>query len=156
MRQGWAAVAKATGIRIEGVEALKETLNTELPGQAHNLLRVAIFNVAKRGRDMLKNAAPVRTGRLRMSLKARRNRGDRNTVSSDVIFETGKQAKADGFYWRFLEHGTVKTPAQPFVAPVVAELGAAMPGILTVELGRALEKALARKAKRDARKAAAA
>lgn len=143
-------MAKAAGIRIEGVEALKHTLNVELPGQAHNLLRVAIFSAAKKGRDMLKAAAPVRTGRLRMSVNARRNRGDRNTVSSDVIFETGKQAKADGFYWRFLEHGTVNAPAQPFVAPVVTELGNQLPGILRTELGVALEKALARRAKRAA------
>lgn len=147
-------MAKATGIRIEGIEALRETLNNELPGQAHNLLRVAIFSAAKRGRDMIKDSTPVRTGRLRMSVKARRNKATRDAVSSDVIFETGKQAKADGFYWRFLEHGTVNLPAQPFVAPAVEQLAGELPGILRVELGQALERALKRRARKQAKQGA--
>ena len=32
---------------------------------------------------------------------------------------SGKKAKHDGFYWRFVEHGTLGRDGQPFVQPAL-------------------------------------
>lgn len=95
----------ATGVRIEGLEELQKILKDRLPNEAHNLARAATHALAKEVAGQVKTAARRKTGRMARSIKAKRGRGDRTTIYSDVIFETGKAAKNDGFYWRFIEHG---------------------------------------------------
>lgn len=172
----------AIGVRVEGLDALQEMLRVTLPNEAHNLTREAIFKVAKSVAAEIKQSAPVRTGNLRLSIKAVRLKGNRTTVASDVRFTTGPLVNHDGFYWRFVEHGTAPhstasganrsangrgrgwrkgggkvtpgasggqhTPARPFVQPVITRLEPQIPAILRKEVGIALEKNLARKAKR--------
>lgn len=141
----------AIGVRIEGLLALEDMLKEHLPNEAHNLLRAAIYKTAQGVAEEIKGSTPVRTGNLRLSIKAKRLKGNRTTVASDVVFTSGPLVKHDGFYWRFLENGTVNRPATPFVAPVVTRLEAAIPAILRKEVGTALEKRLARRAKRAAK-----
>ncbi len=138
----------ATGIRIEGLENLRDVLTEQLPNAAHSLLRTGIFGIAQEVRDEIKANTPKRTGQLRKSLKAKRLRGDRKSVASDVIFEHGIDVKNDGWYWRLIEHGTINFGAQPFVNPVVERLRAAFPRILRERVGKALENKLAREAKK--------
>lgn len=88
----------------------------------------------KKGRDLVKTAAtelrndirldaPIDTGTLSRSIyvKVLRDRFGYPTAA-DVRIKTGRKAqkkKKDGFYWRFIEHGTVKMPARPFVKPAI-------------------------------------
>jgi HK97 gp10 family phage protein len=181
----------ATGVRIEGMEALQDILRNQLPKEAHNLARAATFALAKEVRDKVKAKTPRDTGNLAKSVKARRGRGNKTAFYSDVYFETGKAAAHDGFYWHMVEHGTAPhsvrrdanrqitgqnatdrrtasgrareradaasgkqhpgSRAQPFVGPVVENVRATLPARYRELVGTALEKKLAREAKKRAR-----
>ncbi|WP_455852692.1 HK97-gp10 family putative phage morphogenesis protein [Pantoea endophytica] len=91
-------------------------------------------DATRAGADVLKEEvirkAPVRTGKLKKNVvvvtqKAKR-RGEISsgvhirgvnplTGNSDTTMKTGD--KRNAFYWRFVEMGTSKTPAHPFVRP---------------------------------------
>jgi HK97 gp10 family phage protein len=79
--------------------------------------------VATELKNDIKAAAPLDTGTLRRSLyvKVLRDKFGEPTAA-DVRVKTGKKAKAknrDGFYWRFIEYGTVNMNAEPFVQPTI-------------------------------------
>lgn len=67
-------------------------------------------------RDEAKRRVPVKLGRLRKSLGTTRRRSrDRNEVVFSVSPRKG--GKNDGFYGRFIELGTSKMSAKPFLRP---------------------------------------
>lgn len=74
-------------------------------------------------RNDVKAAAPMRTGDLKRSVYVKLLRDKFGEPhAADVRIRTGKKEQAknrDGFYWRFLEHGTVNMDAQPFVHPTI-------------------------------------
>lgn len=164
----------ATGIRIDGLKSLQKMLGDIAPREAHNISRNAIHAIAGDIAKAIREAAPVRTGNLKKSVKVKRGRGGVNHGYSDVIFTEGKNAAHDGYYWRFIEHGTqghaigrgsnISTgtqkgkvvrgvKAQPFVEPVVSRFSATMSERMRKAMGIALEKALVRKARRLAKRA---
>ena len=61
-------------------------------------------------------------------------------------FKTGKKSSAnpggDTFYWRFLEFGTQKMGAKPFMRPAIDESGQAVVDKFVAEYGVALDRAL--------------
>ena len=97
-------MAKTT-MSLHGFEALQRAIK-----QAPELVRVHAADVVAKTafasyRRMLATV-PVATGNLRRSLDWS-NRG----LSGRVVI------KPEGFYWRFIEYGTVKMPASPFIRP---------------------------------------
>lgn len=89
----------------------------QLPFKLKRQLATAIAQEADRLAAAIKNAAPVRTGKLRDSVKVRRTKRDLTLEvtaggESTTHGERGPDGAAD--YALFMEYGTRKTPAQPF------------------------------------------
>ena len=109
-----------TGIRLEGDVALFNLLN-ELPDRlARNALRGAPNAAAQMVRDEIRINVRARFPTSRTLYRAIKNR--RASSAGDdsrafVFIERGTDATYDAFFWHFLEYGTVKMRAKPFVRP---------------------------------------
>lgn len=60
-------------------------------------------------------------------------------IRSDVVSE-----RDWGFYWRFLDRGTSKKGAQPFIVPSVREIEERLPAILREQFVKKLRAAIKR------------
>lgn len=135
---------------IFGDEEIKKILNDIAPKHANNLMRTTVHRVASRIAKKAKLDAPKRTGILKKGIKAKRRRSKPGYPVSDVIVKSSKGRKS-AFYWRFIEYGTSGETAQearPFITPIVNQTKADFTNIIKEEFGVALEKALAREAKK--------
>lgn len=122
-------------MRLEGLSDLLaklKALPAEIGSKGGGPLRLALFTAAKLMRDDAQARAPVDTGRLRRNVIAFRDRDPRSsgvTEQYGITWRRGKQGRQrkgyhttargekDAFYGRFVEFGTSKTPAQPFLRP---------------------------------------
>lgn len=141
-------MAAARGLKFEGMDELRAALRDFAPKEVNNLLRNTVHGVAGVVRDGVRKRAPVDTGTLRKAITAVRRRGKPGQPISDVIAKHGDGAKYDAFYWRFLEFGTSKMMARPFIVPTVERFRPEMPRIYREEFGKKFEKAMAKKAKK--------
>jgi HK97 gp10 family phage protein len=111
-----------TGITlsIEGIDQIKKVLR-ELPEkEGANLIKATVRGIAAEVNKEAKKRVPVNTGNLKKSLKVKTVRSPKFKPVFDVRAESGKAVKNDGFYWRFVEHGTggkSPSPSRPFVQP---------------------------------------
>ena len=131
-------MAEFESVQVQGLDQLAKALR-ELPQRvARNGLRAAVYAGAKVIRDEAKLQAPVATGDLGA------NQPPRGTLKRSVIMKQipelsgaqkqtffvtvrhgkkyRKQGKKgnlsqDAWYWRFVEFGTVKMSARPFLRP---------------------------------------
>lgn len=118
---------------IQGGVELSRVLK-QMPGNvAKKHLKAAIAQGAKDIRDEARARAPVDTGRLKKNIivKYIAEKSDNYSVTYYVLARSGaKFAKMrikrkgqvryvdnDAFYWRFLEYGTAKMSARPFMRP---------------------------------------
>jgi HK97 gp10 family phage protein len=108
-----------TGIRLEGDVALFNLLN-ELPDRlARNALRGAPNAAAQMVRDEIRINARARfpNSRLYRAIKNRRASSEGDDSRAFVFVEHGSGSTYDAYFWHFLEYGTVKMSAKPFVRP---------------------------------------
>ena len=122
-----------------------------MPKHARNLSRATVHGLASRVAKEAKARVPTKTGTLKKAIKAKRRRSDPDQPVSDVIVESGKNAKADGFYWYFVEYGTggpVPQPEQPYLRPAKDLVEANMPMILEEEFKKKLVAAVKREMKK--------
>ena len=131
-------MAKFESVRVQGLDQLAKALR-ELPQRVvRNGLRAAVYAGAKVIRDEAKLQAPVATGDLGA------NQPPPGTLKRSVIMKQitelsgaqkqtffvtvrhgkkyRKQGKKgtlsqDAWYWRFVEFGTIKMSARPFLRP---------------------------------------
>jgi HK97 gp10 family phage protein len=99
-------VAKVT-MKLEGMEALQRAIRTApeaVKVGSQDAVAKTSFAVAQRARSLV----PVATGTLK-SLIASSIHG----LAGRVGFSDDQRA----FYWRFVEYGTVKMSARPFMRP---------------------------------------
>lgn len=119
---------------VHGADELRKKLSSLLPKQAKNAARGAVFQAARGMRDEMKNRVPVDEGDLKKAIKARRKRGTRESFESIV------EIINSGWYWHFIEFGTVKASAQPFILPTIEILGPKFPKEFGEELKKRIEK----------------
>jgi len=131
---------------IHGIESTVDLLKNVAPRSANNILRNTVTDVARDLAKDIKNTAPKDEGTLRKSIQAKRRKGRRDEIAASVLFR--RDAKADGFYWRFIEYGTVKDPARPFVKPAVERLNARIGQVFNNSFGIRFEKEMKRLAKK--------
>lgn len=86
-------------VTITGVADVNRMLTQIAPKEAKNLMRAVVHDVAVQVAKDAKSRAPSDEGDLKASIKAKRQRGTRETVESAA----GVYGKA--WYWRFLEYG---------------------------------------------------
>ena len=135
-------------VRIEGLDELKRKLSEVPKAMRKRVLRNALAAGAREVRDVAKRNAPVLTlgtslkapyrkpGTVKQAIRVRTSKADRR--AGDVgVFVNVRPAKAgqrgaknpnDPFYWRFLEFGTRKMPARPFLQRATS----ALPKALTI------------------------
>lgn len=115
-------------IKVEGFKELAEALR-ELPERvAKNTLRRAVSSGAAIIRNEARVLAPVDTGEMRKDIQIKRERDTKGIFSASysVFVRSGKKSRLSGrarniqkdsFYWRFVEFGTAKMNAHPFMRP---------------------------------------
>ena len=135
-------------VRIEGLDEFKRKLAEVPKAMRKRVLRNALAAGAREVRDVAKRNAPVMTlgtslkapyrkpGTVKQAIRVRTSKADRR--AGDVgVFVNVRPAKAgqrgaknpnDPFYWRFLEFGTRKMPARPFLQRATS----ALPKALTI------------------------
>lgn len=139
-------------LEVIGAEDVAKAFSEFAPRHANNLSRAVIHGVAGETRDEIKKRVPKRTGNLKRAIKVKRRRGKPGQPVSDVYVTQGKSAKYDGFYWRFIEHGTQTQPERPFVRPVSqwlrVNMGRIMQRQFAAKVTAAVNRELRKRAKR--------
>lgn len=163
-------MAKST-VRMEGLSDLLQKLK-ELPpaigSKGGGPLRRALFAATKLMRDDAQARAPVDTGRLRRNVIAFRDRDPRSSGVTEqyaITFRRGKQFRErgrrgyhtssrgdkDAFYGRWIEFGTSKMPAQPFLRPAFEANKQASAELFRTKLASAIQAAVKKMQRRAAR-----
>lgn len=126
------------GFEITGVKDVQKILDQIAPKEAANLLRATVHGVAGEvSKKAKQNARPYRdTGTLIKAIKTKRRRARGGMPRSDVIVDK------KGFYWRFLEYGTTKTPERPIFRKSKQQMEDQLDGILLTQFGKKLTKRL--------------
>lgn len=137
-----------SGVKIEGLDELKKTLTGVMPREATNILRRTTLKIASAVRDEVRKKAPVRTGKLRRSIKSKRDRGTKTNISASVIADRSGGKSGSGYHWHFLEFGTVKMTAQPFIVPTVEAMRSKTDEMYRKEFGVQFEREMAKRNKK--------
>jgi HK97 gp10 family phage protein len=138
----------ADTVQVKGLDELKRKLADVPKAMRKRVLRNALAAGAREVRDVAKRNAPVMTlgtslkapyrkpGTVKQAIRVRTSKADRR--AGDVgVFVNVRPAKSgqrgaknpnDPFYWRFLEFGTKKMPARPFLQRATS----ALPKALTI------------------------
>lgn len=128
-------------MRIEGAKELDRVLK-RLPKKIRGkVLRQALMAGARVIRKAMRQRAPVRTGKLQMSIAARRDRGAERGGAS-VAVKVGPLGR--GFYGMFIEFGTSRQPARPWARPAFEESKNEALDKTGGQLGKAIEREAAR------------
>lgn len=145
-------MAVQSGIKIDGMDELKEVLDLLAPRVANNLMRATVHGIASTIAKDAKARAPKDSGDLRKAIKAKQRKAKApNKPVSDVMVEHGDGARYDAYYWRFVEYGTQTQPERPFLRPAIDLARANMPEVMREQFGKKVEQALKRAAKKAAK-----
>ncbi len=117
-------MAKIT-VEIKGLRQLGEAMRTLSADVSKKVARAGTAAAAQVIRKSAISKAPVETGNLRKNIILKRLPASETRLTSEHIVTvrrgvTKKQKQAglnSADYARFLEHGTVHMPAQPFLRP---------------------------------------
>lgn len=117
-------------MNLTGFKEMAEKLKQLGPRLGKNGLRAATSAAAAVIRNEARNLAPVDTGEMKKDIQFKRERevrgGELFTASYSVYTRGGKKSRLSGkarnvdkdsFYWKFVEFGTAKMQAQPFMRP---------------------------------------
>lgn len=133
-------------VRIEGLDELKRKLAEVPKAMRKRVLRNALAAGAREVRDVAKRNAPVMTlgtslnapyrkpGTVKQAIRVRTSKADRRAGDLGVFVnvrpaksgQRGAKNPNDPFYWRFLEFGTRKMPARPFLQRATSALPKAL------------------------------
>lgn len=136
-----------TTIELLGLDEFVKMTKVIAPRQARNLSRSTTQAVASEIAKRMKRKAPRDEGDLRKAIKAKRRRMRGDTAISDVRVEHGARAKHDAWYWWFVEAGTRRQSAQPYMRPTVQKIEGEIPMIYQAEFAKRLQKQLEKNAK---------
>ncbi len=120
-----------TTVKIEGTEEITQALN-RIGDQAKDIIEQAVRAGAGIIREDAGRRAPKRTGKLAGSMVAEVQEG----TSNKTVFHIGPDKKA--FYGRFVEMGTCKMPARPFLVPALKGKEAEVKRSVVEEIKRGL------------------
>jgi len=133
-------------VRVFGKDFVVRQLTQLFPRELKATMRRTTLAIAKEARDRIRSRAPKRTGTLKKAIRHKRARGLRDFIEAQVIITKGATEKNDGFYWHFLELGTVRMSARPFIAPVVKEMSPGYVPLMRKEIQKQVVKQLEKRA----------
>jgi HK97 gp10 family phage protein len=118
---------------IKGLDKLAAALRDMPKNIASNRLSKPVSDAAALVRDDAKRRAPVRTGKLKNAIVVAKDRTGNTQIARYVVavrhgrkFQKGarigrrgatRKNDQDAFYWTFVEFGTAKMAAHPFLRP---------------------------------------
>jgi HK97 gp10 family phage protein len=97
-------------LELEGIENLIAEVE-KLGAKGNRIENKALREAGDIVKQAIKQEVPVRTGRLKRSIEASGIR------TKDGIKHVAVGPGKDGYYGKFVEFGTVKMKAKPFMAP---------------------------------------
>lgn len=106
---------------IKGLEQLISKLNNLPEKLEKKVIRAAVRKGAILVRNKAREKVPVKTGTLKKSIKIRSNRVANGIISFKIGPTNDKKKGTDVFYGRFIEFGTSKMAAKPFMRPALDE-----------------------------------
>lgn len=133
-------------MKVEGLADLLKALN-ELPKELHRgPLRSAVSAAAKVVQDEAKANAPVDTGVLQKAIYRTRSRSGSSRVQETAIVGVrfGRKYRKrgmDGFYMPWVEFGTSKMAARPFMRPAFDTTKTQQLEAMKTRLARAIQRA---------------
>ena len=109
-------------LSIDGFKELEADFKLLSNAEQRKVSRKAVRAGAIVFRDAVRANAPVDSGVLKRSISVDTVRGSATAgvkFKKVLVKKKGKKGKhkSTPYYWYFLEHGTAKMPAQPFVRP---------------------------------------
>lgn len=136
-------------VEVQGLAELMKAMQ-ELPKELHKgPLRSAVGAGAKVVQDAAKGLAPRDEGTLQKAIYRTRSRSESSAVQETAIVGVrfGRRYRRrgqDAWYWRFIEFGTVKMAARPFLRPAFETTKAEQLKVLQERLKKAIERAAAK------------
>lgn len=111
-----AAKQKKLKTSIEGADEVIKMLQ-EMGQEASSILERAADAGGKIALNAAKNLCPVKTGALKASLYLQKSKTKKPEIKQEVKISPGKKE----FYGTFVELGTSKQAAQPYMRPAIDE-----------------------------------
>jgi HK97 gp10 family phage protein len=141
-------MANAVRVQISGLRELGQQMQALRADVAGRIARAATAAGANVVRKAAQQRVPVDTGNLRKNIIIKRLPKDYLTSAHIVTARKGKltarQTAAgltDGYYGKFVEFGTVKMPARPFLGPAFDSTKQEAANAITERLAKRLAKA---------------
>ncbi|MDA8227050.1 MAG: HK97 gp10 family phage protein [Desulfitobacterium hafniense] len=131
MAKSYTARQKKLFTRVDGAKEVIKLLEDMGQNAATVLLQAAEAG-GKIALAEARRRCPVRSGRLRSSLSLKL--GKKTALKANVRVVHGRKE----YYGTFVELGTKKSPAQPFMRPAVDENKKQIADAVTEEIGRAI------------------
>lgn len=144
-------MSRVAGISVEGIDDVTKVFEQLLPRDAQNLARSVNHGVASQVAKEAKIKAPKNTGNLKKAIAAKREKSPPDNPLALVYVRSGKKEKFDGFYWRFVEHGTKTAAANPFLQPTIDNIRPQLPSIYREQFVKKLAAMARRKLKKAGR-----
>ena len=141
------------GLEVEGAKELNRTLADIMPAEARRIARRSVVAVAKKVRDTARQNAPRAGGTLRKAIRSAKRKAGRDEANAAVHVTTGNEARNDAFYWFFVEFGTRKQAAQPFIQPTIKEWEPKAPSAFADEWWGQFQKEMEKRARKQAQAA---
>lgn len=139
-------MSTTTQQQVHGLAEYKAALAAFPDKLARRVLRNALAAGARQVRDDAKSRAPVlrapspyrRPGTLRDAIKVRTSKRDRSAGNVGVFVNVkpakggarGAKSPVDPYYWRWVEFGSRRSAARPFLSAASGRLGAVAPTIV--------------------------
>ena len=138
-----------TVTKIEGLAELRQKLLTLPKELQKGPLRSAVSAGAKVIQDKAKALAAEDTGTLKRAIYRTRSRSMSSAVQETAIVGVryGKRFRRrnlDAWYWRFLEFGTSKMAARPFLRPAFDTSKEKAVEVLKAKLLQAIDRTVAK------------
>lgn len=130
-----------------GIRKAKSVIRSTIHSQASDSVKKIRPRVPKSSSDIVKHFKGgkqkiQRAGTLRRAIKAKNRKPRNDNFQSNVIVEHGNDKKNDAYYWHFVEYGTVKMAAKPFIRPVEVLKKQTAEGEIKTEFLLKVEKAI--------------
>ena len=115
-------MAESVTVRVDGLKELADKLRGMGPDLSRNALRAGVRAAAKLVKDDAAERVPVDTGTLKRALYMKQIR-EKSSAWQQTFYVAVRRGKAqrkralDAYYWRFVEFGTAKMAARPFLRP---------------------------------------
>lgn len=106
-------------VRCEGMDELLKSLHA-MGDAGDRIMDKALMEGARIVQEAAKRRVPVRTGKLRDNIKIGDIRENAKGLKS-IVVGPGKGDISTAFYGKFIEYGTLKKPAKPFLRPAFDE-----------------------------------